>query len=509
MISKNQMHKRSRAKSAYISDALPQKISRTKSIESLGFPIKNIDYLPEKSEKSNTKMIKTAYQQDYLYNKLKDDAKKHLNGQHELKTEPRLYSSASGSNNIRIYNGQLLDINGPIGLLDKSTKQISTPSVMARIQSQNDAIASLPSKEKARKLKESIETNESVLNLLENGDEQEIKRTYSRSKSLSVKSSMHFKVDKLKSKSKLKNLSHKLTKQTIDHADDWQTLTNELSSTVNPLISTGDEQIIHGNDSRAQSPSEIEQVLSWNTNKTLGQLPNSQLIFQRNEFGMTEMDMLAMTKLKAMKQHRNDSKNFPRLEPSMACGHSDSASCFDAIIERLNTINSNTNCKVNEKKPHQYYSTEFKQVIGALVQNKNNNCQAITTEDVKDALRETNMYDRTKNSSDFSWSRFIDYYNKKYSSEKSIKLAPPELFVNAIPRTPNTFEIGQKLEAIDPQNCDLFCICTIVDKCGYRIKLRFDGSPSVYDFWVIIIQFISFSLQYYCFAHSFSLVIFP
>ena len=142
---------------------------------------------------------------------------------------------------------------------------------------------------------------------------------------------------------------------------------------------------------------------------------------------------------------------------------------------------------VNEKKPHQYYSTEFKQAIGALVQNKKNNCQAITIEDVKEVLHKTSMYDRTTNSSHFSWSRFIDYYNKKYISENAIKLAPPELFVNTIPRTPNTFEIGQKLEAIDPQNPDLFCVCTIVDKCGYRIKLRFDGSPSIYDFWVTIL----------------------
>lgn len=480
-ISQNQIHKRSRAKSAYSTDGgLPPKISRTESNEAMF--IINLDNLPEKSEKPNSKMIKTANQQEYLYNKLKEDAKNHLNGQHEPKRfEPRPFSIAGGgSNNIRISNGQLSDINGPIRLLDKST-----PSVIARIQYQNDAIASLPTKIKARKLKESIETSETVLKLLENGDDKQIKRTYSRSKSLSVKSAMHFKVDRPKNKSKLKNLPHKPTKQTTEHDSDWQTFTDALSSAVKPMVSTGGEQIVHENDSRAQSPSEIEQVLTWNTTKTLGQLPRSQLIFQRNEFGTIEMDMLAMTKLKAMKQHRNDYKNFPRCEPSMACGHSDSASCFDAIIQRLNSISSNTNCKVNEKKPHQYYSTEFKQVIGALVQNKNNNCQAITIEDVKEALRETNMYDRTKNSSDFSWSRFIDYYNKKYSSEKSIKLAPPELFVNAIPRTPNTFEIGQKLEAIDPQNSDLFCVCTIVDKCGYRIKLRFDGSPSIYDFWVI------------------------
>lgn len=490
IISKSQIHKRNRAKSTLFGDTqfvdgeIPQKISRTKSNES-AMEIINLDSLPEKSEKPNTKTFKTANQQDYLYKAIKEDGRKCLNGKYELKKELRTIPVAGGSNNIRISNGQLSDINGPIRLLDKPTKHISTPSVIDRFR-QNDAIASLPIKDKARKLKESIETSETVLSLLENGDEKQIKRTYGRSKSFSVKPSIQFKIDRPKSKSKLKIQSHKPVKQSIDPDNRWRAHTNASPLSMKPLESSGDgEQIIHENDSRSQSPPEIEQILTWNTSKTLGQLPSSQLIFQRNEFGMTEMDMLAMTKLKAMKLHKNDYKNFPHLEPSMACGHPDSAACFDAIIQRLNSINSNSHCKVNEKKPHQYFSTEFKQIIGALVQNKNNNCQAITTEDVKEALRETNMYDRTKNSSHFSWSRFIDYYNKKYSSEKSIKLASPELFVNAIPRTPNTFEIGQKLEAIDPQNSDLFCVCTIVDKFGYRIKLRFDGSPSIYDFWVI------------------------
>lgn len=503
IISKNQIHKRSRAKSTIYGDAnfadssIPQKISRTKSNES-SMEIINLDNLPEKTEKANTKMFKTANQQDYLFKAIKEDARKCLNGPFELKKEQRPIPIATGSNNIRISNGQLSDINGPIRLLDKPTKHIPTPSVIDRFR-QNDAIASLPTKDKARKLKESIETSETVLNMLENGDEKQLKRTYSRSKSLSVKSSMHFKVDRLKGKSKSKMPSHKLPQQSIEPDKDWQTLSSakpaaECTGGGGSSGSSGGgsssgggagEQMIHEIDARGQSPSEIEHVLTWNTSKTLGQLPKSQLIFLRNEFGMTEMDMLAMTKVKAMKLHKKDYKNFPHLEPSMACGHPDSAACFDAIVQRLNSINCNTNCKVNEKKPHQYYSMEFKQIMGALVQNRNNNCQAITTEDVKEALRETNMYDRTKNSSHFSWVRYVDYHNKKYSSEKSIKLAPPELFANTIPRTPNTFEIGQKLEAIDPQNSDLFCVCTIVDKCGYRVKLRFDGSSSIYDFWVI------------------------
>lgn len=488
------VQKRSRAKSAYIGDRTliegeEPKFSRTKSNESL--EIINLDNLPEKGEKSaETRVYRTATEHDALYNMIRSDAEKHLQAKRvlEKKQDVKTYGIASSSKNVQISNGQLSDTNGPIRLLDKSTKHISKTSVMhiaKSIQSQNAAIASLPHKDKVRKLKESIESTETVLNLLENGDERQIKRTYSRSKSLSAKSRIHFKIGNLNNQTKLKKIVRKPIRA-INHDQDWQAFTETLSSTVKPgQISGGKSTPNNENRSRGQSPTEIEQVLSWNTNKTLGQLPNSQLIFQRNEFDMTEMDVLAMTKIKAMRQHKNDYKNFPQLEPSMACGHSDPAACFDAIIQRLNSGHSNISCKVNEKKPHQYFSIEFKQIVGALVQNKNNNCCSITADDIKEALRETNMYDRTKNSNHFSWSRYIEYYNKKYSAAKRIQLAPAELFASAIPRTPNTFEIGQKLEAIDiTQNCSLFCVCTIVDKCGYRIKLRFDGYSAVHDFWV-------------------------
>lgn len=62
--------------------------------------------------------------------------------------------------------------------------------------------------------------------------------------------------------------------------------------------------------------------------------------------------------------------------------------------------------------------------------------------------------------------------------------APIHLFLNPFPISPNCFERGMKLEAIDPENCSLFCVCTIVDVRGYRLKLNFDGYSSMYDFWV-------------------------
>lgn len=70
-----------------------------------------------------------------------------------------------------------------------------------------------------------------------------------------------------------------------------------------------------------------------------------------------------------------------------------------------------------------------------------------------------------------------------YLSAKSVPAAV-SLFKNPYPRSPNPFKVGMKLEAIDPENQKLFCVCTIEEKLGYRIKLHFDGFSPIYDFWV-------------------------
>lgn len=75
----------------------------------------------------------------------------------------------------------------------------------------------------------------------------------------------------------------------------------------------------------------------------------------------------------------------------------------------------------------------------------------------------------------FQWSNYL--------TVKSVP-APLCLFLNPYPKTPNPFAVGMKLEAIDPENQSLFCVCTVKEQQGYRIKLHFDGSTILYDFWV-------------------------
>ncbi|XP_043071201.1 uncharacterized protein LOC6567674 isoform X2 [Drosophila grimshawi] len=77
----------------------------------------------------------------------------------------------------------------------------------------------------------------------------------------------------------------------------------------------------------------------------------------------------------------------------------------------------------------------------------------------------------------FRWSEYL-------KMKGNGNAAPIHLFLNPFPTSANCFERGMKLEAIDPENCSLFCVCTIVEVRGYRLKLNFDGYSSMYDFWV-------------------------
>lgn len=43
---------------------------------------------------------------------------------------------------------------------------------------------------------------------------------------------------------------------------------------------------------------------------------------------------------------------------------------------------------------------------------------------------------------------------------------------------------GQMLEAIDPENQSLFCVVSITEVLGWRLKLHFEGFSEQFDFWV-------------------------
>ncbi|XP_058503671.1 lethal(3)malignant brain tumor-like protein 4 isoform X3 [Solea solea] len=72
-----------------------------------------------------------------------------------------------------------------------------------------------------------------------------------------------------------------------------------------------------------------------------------------------------------------------------------------------------------------------------------------------------------------------------YLEEERAIAAPVKLFKEhqSFPQSRNGFKVGMKLEGLDPSHPSLFCVLTVAEIQGYRVRLHFDGYPECYDFW--------------------------
>ncbi|KAM6127025.1 lethal(3)malignant brain tumor-like protein 3 [Pterocles gutturalis] len=73
-----------------------------------------------------------------------------------------------------------------------------------------------------------------------------------------------------------------------------------------------------------------------------------------------------------------------------------------------------------------------------------------------------------------------------YLEEEKAVAVPTKLFkeYQSFPYNKNGFKVGMKLEGVDPEHQSMYCVLTVSEVCGYRIRLHFDGYPDCYDFWV-------------------------
>lgn len=53
-----------------------------------------------------------------------------------------------------------------------------------------------------------------------------------------------------------------------------------------------------------------------------------------------------------------------------------------------------------------------------------------------------------------------------------------------VPSQKNGFKVGMKLEGIDPSRPALYCVMSVAEVKGFRIRLHFDSYPDAYDFWL-------------------------
>lgn len=109
------------------------------------------------------------------------------------------------------------------------------------------------------------------------------------------------------------------------------------------------------------------------------------------------------------------------------------------------------------------------------VDEKNFSADDHNTCPAEQGISGTNRYYQAGKDTSFRWDLYL--------SNRNIP-APLGLFINPYPSTSNLFEVGMRLEAIDPQNQSLFCVVSVDQKTGFRLKLHFEGYSHAFDFWV-------------------------
>lgn len=162
----------------------------------------------------------------------------------------------------------------------------------------------------------------------------------------------------------------------------------------------------------------------------IGFLKFSNLQFRKNEFGLLETH-----------EEKEFLKTQHNIKQPLMGQRNDDGEQMDC--EEKKTDSSDKNCTMGKKKSES--KQRFKKAGMNLLQNV------------------------------FVWELYLKLMDAQ--------AAPDNLFINPFPSSPNLFEVGMKLEAIDPEHCSLFCVCTVVEKLGYRIRLAFDGYSDKYSFW--------------------------
>ncbi|KAK6297347.1 hypothetical protein J4Q44_G00319300 [Coregonus suidteri] len=91
-------------------------------------------------------------------------------------------------------------------------------------------------------------------------------------------------------------------------------------------------------------------------------------------------------------------------------------------------------------------------------------------------LRHTVPYGGKKKS--WCWASYLE-------QDKAIA-APTKLFKEhqAFPQSKNGFRVGMRLEGVDPEHPSMYCVLTVAEVSGHRIRLHFDKYSDYYDFWV-------------------------
>uniref|UniRef100_A0A8C1SSC5 L3MBTL histone methyl-lysine binding protein 3 n=1 Tax=Cyprinus carpio TaxID=7962 RepID=A0A8C1SSC5_CYPCA len=171
----------------------------------------------------------------------------------------------------------------------------------------------------------------------------------------------------------------------------------------------------------------------------VGTLPGSELKFRVNEFGVLEVITDEMEEERGKKAHATTTWSVPTAQEGK---HTTIRSCLGLVCVRCNRKGS---------------------VVDFLSDGLHCSERSVPYGGKKKA---------------WCWASYLE-------QERAIA-APSKLFkeYQSFPQCKNGFRVGMRLEGVDPEHPSMYCVLTIAEVLGHRIRLHFDKYSDCYDFWV-------------------------
>ncbi|XP_056115226.1 lethal(3)malignant brain tumor-like protein 3 isoform X1 [Rhinichthys klamathensis goyatoka] len=268
---------------------------------------------------------------------------------------------------------------------------------------------------------------------------------------------------------------------------------------------------------------DVYEAMDWKDG--VGTLPGSELKFRVNEFGVLEVITDEMEEERGKKAHATTTWSVPTAHEALSsrpvsqeeaswaqrglvcvrCNRkgsvvdflSDGLHCSERCLqqdqqEALKREGSGTNGEVSVRKRPRLTDRSAEDVDSSIEVPEEDDDDYEEKESRRPARGATRG--RRKRRGDAALLRFtVPYGGKKkawcwasYLEQERAIAAPSKLFkeYQSLPQCKNGFRVGMRLEGIDPEHPSMYCVLSVAEVLGHRIRLHFDKYSDCYDFWV-------------------------
>lgn len=218
------------------------------------------------------------------------------------------------------------------------------------------------------------------------------------------------------------------------------------------------------------------KMIHWK--QGIGYLPASSLFYQTNEFLLIEPAIQSNVLAKIDPSFQQRVNNVALLKATKSrnlCRLSFSVNPSTTPPQPTNTLAAALSGTPITASSFNVPSNRPQQSLLRSLMSKNSQPSNQNNITSSNSNLNTQMFNIPVRSIPFSWDIYLQMTNST--------AAPKDVFLNPFPSTLNPFEVGMKLECIDPLNSSRICVCTIVHVVGYRLKIHFDGHSPQFAFW--------------------------